>query len=76
MGIDIRWENEDGKLIESLDDPYGLLSKVLPPPNDLSWTCLRFIDPYGSTIFNQIQIPVVVRELERARENIKDPTVI
>jgi hypothetical protein len=26
--------------------------------------CLRFIDPYGDTIFNSLQLPVLLEELE------------
>jgi hypothetical protein len=26
---------------------------------------LRFVDPYGDTLFNQMQIPLVVTELEK-----------
>ena len=30
--------------------------------------CLRFIDPYGDTVFNQAQIPVLLDELHALRE--------
>ena len=41
--------------------------------------CLRFIDPYGDTTFNQCQIPILIEELQslvpkskdaQARENV------
>jgi len=38
---------------------------LLPDREDASSPCLRFIDPFGDTLFNQIQIPLVVAELEK-----------
>jgi len=32
-------------------------------------TCLQFIDPYGDTTFNQLQIPKLLEELEALRPN-------
>jgi hypothetical protein len=32
---------------------------------DTSFVCLRFIDPYGDTTFNQLQIPHLAKELEQ-----------
>jgi hypothetical protein len=31
---------------------------------DSATTCLRFIDPYGDTTFNQYQLPVLIEEIE------------
>jgi hypothetical protein len=33
-------------------------------------SCLRFIDPYGDTLFNQLQLPALRRELESLRPHI------
>ena len=35
--------------------------------------CLRFLDPIGDACFNQKQIPVLVRELRKAREEAGSP---
>ncbi len=37
-----------------------------------STACLRFIDPYGNTIFNQLQLPVLAGELLTMRETSAD----
>ena len=34
--------------------------------------CLRFIDPYGDTVFNQAQIPVLLEELQDLRNREPD----
>ena len=57
------WEDELGKSLEEFLDP-GLDPDLLDPELTAGTTCLRFIDPYGNTTFNQVQIPVLVAELE------------
>ena len=37
--------------------------------------CLRFIDEYGDTVFNQLQAPVLIRELENAAAAVSDLTI-
>jgi hypothetical protein len=38
--------------------------------------CLRFVDPYGDTVFNQKQIPVLVEELQRVRPQLAEPGTV
>ena len=64
MGIELIWEEENGKELARLSDPQSLLAQFLPPESDLNFACLRFVDPYGDTVFNTLQIPVVMRELQ------------
>jgi hypothetical protein len=35
----------------------------LPNPDNARFPCLRFVDPYGNTVFNQVQIPVFLDDL-------------
>lgn len=72
MGIDARIETESGELIEELLDIDNLLERLLPDYNDETSICLRFVDPYGDTIFNQGQLPVFIRELSLAIEGAAD----
>jgi hypothetical protein len=37
--------------------------------------CLRFIDPYGDTTFNQVQIPVLVTEIQTLVDQAVDPEI-
>ncbi len=64
MGIEIRWENERGEMLEEILDPGGYLSLALGLAALDETVCLRFIDPYGNTVFNQQQIPVFMDELQ------------
>lgn len=64
MGITIQLEDERGNREgELLLDTF--LFHAIPPTTDTSYVCLRFIDPYGDTIFNRLQIPVLIKELNR-----------
>lgn len=44
-------------------DQRGLPLVVLEQAPATS-ACVRFIDPYGDTLFNQFQLPILVEELE------------
>lgn len=35
-------------------------------------TCLRFIDPYGDTVFNPLQIPELISELIDLKSGLRD----
>jgi len=39
-------------------------SGVLPNRSDPSYYCLKYVDPYGDTLFNQLQIPMVCADLD------------
>jgi hypothetical protein len=63
MGLDARIENENGDCLQELSDPKELVSVLLPKYDDISSACLRFIDLYGDTTFNALQMPMVISEL-------------
>jgi hypothetical protein len=75
MGIDVVMENEDGDREEQLLDPQYNLTTALSVPGLESTVCLRFIDPYGYTVFNQLQIPQLIDELKTLRGRLTDDTV-
>ena len=66
MGIDVRLEDENGNEISVVFDTTLLVEKLLPPFEDEGSYCLRFIDPYGDTVFNSLQMPIFIKELEQA----------
>ena len=65
MGFDIRLEDERGERLDNVGDPTNILQRLLPSVNDHSFVCLTFIDPYGDTVFNQLQMETCLVELER-----------
>ncbi|MBS1537509.1 MAG: hypothetical protein JST20_07160 [Bacteroidetes bacterium] len=64
MSLTITLEGENGNEIESFDDK-GLLQTIIPDYNDKSSFCLRFVDLYGDTTFNTLQVPELIEELEQ-----------
>lgn len=72
MGIDAQVESEDGTVEAYLADPRGLVAKLLACDVGPSSACLRFIDPYGETVFNQLQLPVLIAELQQATALVSD----
>src|SRR5207245_140253 len=66
--------SESGETLDSCLDPLGLVPKLLRH-FDLSGTvCLRFVDPYGDTVFNYLQAPVLLGELAGIRPRLDDRT--
>ena len=67
---DLQWEDEDGNLIEAFAGSFnasGDIQSLAQSPvtlTQLDTRCLQFIDPYGDTTFNQLQIPKLIEELE------------
>lgn len=75
MGISIRLESGQGKVIDEIHDPNDLTTELLADYSDDSSPCLRWIDPYGDTLFNQLQIPFLIQELELTIALVKSQPV-
>lgn len=68
MGLSVRLEDENGELVmEEVHDLQNLLHRLLPATDDASYQCLRFIDWYGDTVFNRLQMPTFLVEMSRIR---------
>ena len=75
MGIDIRIVTESQKEVDLLLDPENLTKRILPDISDARSQCLRFIDPYGDTVFNRNQLPVLIIEIETMLQGTEDHKV-
>jgi hypothetical protein len=42
-----------------------LTAAIMPSFDDESWPLLRFVDAYGDTVFNRLQVPELLHELKR-----------
>jgi hypothetical protein len=65
MPISVVLIDEFGEELERLDDLANLLHRLLPSGDDASSHYLRFIDWYGDTIFNQLQMEPFLEEWAR-----------
>lgn len=68
MGIDVAVIDENQVETHVIADLRNYLAKLATGGEWLKMegsVCLRFIDAYGDTIFNQAQLPLLLSELER-----------
>ena len=65
MAMTVRLQDEFGNAIDEVCDMTGIIEGRLPSNKDESYYCLRFIDLYGDTYFNQSQMEHFLTEWER-----------
>ena len=65
MGVNVELRSESGDCLAVVLDPSGLTDQLISSADARS-VCLRFVDSYGDTIFNRIQLPELIQELEQA----------
>jgi capsule polysaccharide modification protein KpsS len=76
MGINLFWEDENGKSLGTVIDDKNLFAHALEKADLNGTICLRFIDRYGDTTFNQLQVPVLRDEIKILKQSVKDlPTL-
>jgi hypothetical protein len=74
MGINVAWTTENGEPKQEVFDPRQFLTKL----STNRWhtltdsKCLQFIDPWGDAVFNQCQIPHLLRELRAELAETKE----
>jgi hypothetical protein len=73
MALEINLESERGDIKASVVLTIGL-SRILFLPKDRSFMLLSFIDEYGNTVFNRIQMPMFMKEWEEATKKVTDKT--
>jgi hypothetical protein len=67
VGIDVKRETEFGEQESVVLDPRALMPALLSRCRDRQWRLIQYIDPYGNTVFNQLQIPELLDELNALR---------
>jgi hypothetical protein len=65
VGVDVRLETGWGEVLEEVGDESGFLARILPEYEDRSFCLLRYIDRYGHTVFNELQMPDFLEEWRR-----------
>lgn len=76
MSIDLYMEDEEGAVLGEVPDPDDLTGRVVALAAHGGTACLRFIHPEGNTVFNQLQIPTLIRELEASREYLTEERLV
>jgi hypothetical protein len=72
MGIDVTKQTEFGEVLSEVGDPKNLLGRLIRAfLSKEESVMLRYVDPYGNTVFNQLQIPVLLEECEHLRKVVQ-----
>jgi len=73
MPIVVMLKDERGsRLGEYVNDSIGVIVNSLPDVDDCTYSCVRFIDPYGNTVFNPLQAKVMIDEWDRLKESFSE----
>ena len=64
MGIDAEIAPSGRDDARTVFDQHGVFAQLLADASLRDSVCLRFIDPYGDTVFNSLQMPALREELE------------
>jgi hypothetical protein len=75
MGLTAVLEREDGEQVERVEDPTNVLHRILPPEGAAGYQCLHHIDWYGNTVFNSLQAPQFLVELNSLQLGPEDAEV-
>jgi hypothetical protein len=62
MGMRLSLQDENGTILTNLEDPFGLVGRLLPQDDVHRYCLIGFIDPYGDTVFNRMQMPQLISE--------------
>jgi hypothetical protein len=62
MGLTTVLQDEQGASIETVEDPHGLLNRVLSSVDDTNCPLAATIDWYGDSVFNHIQAKKLLGE--------------
>jgi len=66
-------QTERGEVLQRVADTKDAFVVLLPWRGDTSFTLLRFIDRYGHTTFNRLQMDLFLQEWQRIFEKAETP---
>lgn len=71
MGLCITLEGENGEVVEALPDEKNLLRNLLRSGSGQPHDLLGYVDPYGNTIFNRLQMKQFLAEWDHVAERAR-----
>ena len=71
MGLSVRLEGELGDTAAQVNDPGNVLHRLLPSADDNASAVLRYIDWYGDTVFNRLQMKPFLDEWRALRDRAR-----
>ena len=73
MSLTIELVDEEGNEIDTTSDVDNYLIRLAYETPLKNSCCLRFIDPYGNTIFNRIQMTQFISEIDELINAVEYP---
>ena len=70
MALTIALEDASGRTVKEVYDTHNVLLR-LEREDGGDFICLRYIDPWGDTVFNTLQMKPFLAELERIMSHTK-----
>lgn len=67
MGMTVLLTTERGEVLDEISDPSNHMHRILPGGEDAGYVLVNFIDWYGDTVFNRLQMPRFRDEWARLR---------
>lgn len=74
MSILVHLRDRSGNVIGQAGEWEGAVPAYFPDFEHETFLTIRYIDPYGNTIFNHLQMAPVIAELHVLREHAKNET--
>lgn len=71
MAIEVVWQDENGAVIARGPSIDAILIAHAPAES----CCLRFVDPWGDTLFNQLQLNALLQELRTIADDAQADAV-
>lgn len=66
--LTINLEDENGAVIDSIED-NGILHQYIPAIDDKKYYCIKYINPWGDTVFNYLQMNDFIAEIIEIKNN-------
>jgi hypothetical protein len=67
MSLVVKLEDQQGERGE-----WAMLHGVIPSHDESTFPVLRGVDPYGTTVFNHLQMDAFIEEWQRVRDRATD----
>ena len=71
MGLYIALETESGEELEKINDSKNILYRLLSKGKNKEYELLNFIDFYGDSVFNRVQMNTLMKDFLILRSNCK-----
>ncbi|BCA55316.1 hypothetical protein W02_24560 [Nitrospira sp. KM1] len=70
--MSVESQTESGEVIERFNGETGFDGSLVYRFPEQEGCCIRFIDWYGHTVFNHLQLPILIAEFEKLKSSLPE----